>query len=179
NACNYLYVNTGEVGKKSVEARIENTWKTFTSAQPFSASWLSQDLEKSNSQSATISLLGYLAFIAVAIASLGLLGLVTYTVEVKRKEIGIRKIIGAGENQIVLLLSKGFIKLLFIAGLIAMPLGYIAGFLFLQNFAHRVTFRPDTALLCFLFLLAIGLITIISQTYKAALGNPVKSLRSE
>jgi putative ABC transport system permease protein len=179
NACNYLYVTTGEAGKKSVEARIKNTWKTFASAQPFSASWLNQDLDKSNSQSATISLLGYLAFIAVAIASLGLLGLVIYTVEVKRKEIGIRKIIGAGENQIVLLLSKGFIKLLFIAGLIAMPLGYIAGFLFLQNFAHRITFRPGTALLCFLFLLAIGLITIISQTYKAAMANPVTSLRSE
>ena len=77
------------------------------------------------------------------------------------------------------MLSKGFIKLLFIAGLIAMPLGYIAGFLFLQNFAQRVTFGPGTALLCFLFLLAIGLITIISQTYKAALENPVKNLRSE
>jgi putative ABC transport system permease protein len=60
-----------------------------------------------------------------------------------------------------------------------MPLGYIAGFLFLQNFAHRITFRPGTALLCFLFLLAIGLITIISQTYKAAMANPVTSLRSE
>jgi putative ABC transport system permease protein len=179
NACNYLYVTTGEAGKKSVEARIKNTWKTFASAQPFSASWLNQDLDKSNSQSATISLLGYLAFIAVAIASLGLLGLVIYTVEVKRKEIGIRKIIGAGENQIVLLLSKGFIKLLFIAGLIAMPLGYITGFLFLQNFAHRITFRPGTPLLCFLFLLAIGLITIISQTYRAAMANPVTSLRSE
>jgi putative ABC transport system permease protein len=142
-------------------------------------SWLDDDLDKSNSQTATISLLGFLGFIALAIATLGLLGLVVYTVEVKGKEISIRKIIGAGEIQLVTILSKGFIKLLFIAGFIAMPIGWVLSAMFLQNFSERTHFGFINVVMCFLFLLAIGLITIISQTYKAALANPVKSLRTE
>jgi len=77
------------------------------------------------------------------------------------------------------MLSKRFIKLLFIAGFIAMPIGYTAGFLFLQNFSLRVNFGLFSVLLCFILLLAIGLFTIISQTYKAAMANPVENLRSE
>lgn len=115
----------------------------------------------------------------IAIASLGLLGLVIYTVEVKRKEISVRKIIGASEKQLVAMLSGSFIKLLLIAGLIATPLGYVAGFLFLQNFVSRADFGLHTAVFCFVFLLCIGLITVISQTYKAASANPAKDLRME
>jgi len=77
------------------------------------------------------------------------------------------------------MLSRGFIKLLFIAGFIAVPLGYAAGFFFLQNFVIRAPFGLSIALLCFVFLLSIGLVTIISQTYKAAIANPVKDLRME
>jgi putative ABC transport system permease protein len=179
NAFNYLYVSTDKANRQQLESHIKQVWKGFGAAQPFSVSWLSEDIDNGNSQRATISLLGYLAFIAVAIASLGLLGLVIYTVEVKRKEISVRKIIGAGQKQLVMMLSRGFIKLLFIAGLIAMPLGYAAGFLFLQNFASRISFGPANALLCFAFLLIIGLATIISQTYKAAIENPAKNLRIE
>ena len=79
---------------------------------PFTYSWLNEDLDKSNSQAATVSLLGYLAFIAVAIATLGLLGLVVYSIEVKQKEVSIRKIIGASEKQLVKMLSGRFIKLI-------------------------------------------------------------------
>jgi putative ABC transport system permease protein len=98
---------------------------------------------------------------------------------VKRKEISIRKVIGADKRQLVLLLSRGFIKLLFIAGFIATPIGYAAGFLFRRNFVNQVSFGPLNAIACFLLLLLIGLATIISQTFKAARENPVKSLRTE
>ncbi len=179
NAYNYLYVAAGNVDKKKLEDRIKHAWNILAPSQPYSFSWLDEVIDKGNSQKATVSLLGYLAFIAMAIASLGLLGLVIYTIEVKRKEISIRKIIGASEKQLVRMLSQRFIKLIIIAGLIAMPLGYIAGFLFLQNFAYRIHFGFWNVLLCFFFLLCIGLFTIISQTYKAAISNPVKSLRSE
>ncbi|MEP6596480.1 MAG: ABC transporter permease [Ginsengibacter sp.] len=179
DAYNYLYIETGGKNKQALTGRIEQAWKTFMPSQPVSISWLDEEINKSNSQLATISLLGYLAFMAIAIASLGLLGLVIYTVEVKRKEISIRKIIGADKGQLIRMLSRGFIKLLFIAGLIAMPIGYIAGFLFLQGFASRVNFGIFNVMICFLFLLSIGLITIISQTYKAAIANPVTSLRTE
>jgi len=116
---------------------------------------------------------------AIAIASLGLLGLVIYTVEVKRKEISIRKIIGAEPAQLVRLLSKGFIKLIFISGLVAVPIGYTLSFLFILNFADRASFGVWYPLLCFGFLLTLGLVTIFSQTYKAATENPVINLRSE
>ena len=179
NADSYLYVITANTDKDVIESRIKSEWQSFESPTPFTWSWLNEDLDKSNSQAATVSLLGFLAFIAVAIATLGLLGLVVYSIEVKQKEVSIRKIIGASEQQLVKMLSGRFIKLLFIAGIIAMPIGYTAGFLFLQNFALRVNFGLFSVLLCFALLLAIGLFTIISQTYKAAMANPVKNLRSE
>jgi putative ABC transport system permease protein len=113
----------------------------------------------------------------IAIATLGLLGLVIYTVEVKRKEISIRKVIGAGKTQLLKMLSNNFLKLIIIAGCIAAPLGYMAGFLFLQNFSTRVDFGLFSVALCFFFLFIIGLVTVVSQTYKAACRNPATDLR--
>ena len=179
NEYNYLYVAVHNADKEKLVNRIEQEWAKLAPAQLFTFSWLSEDLAKNNSQSATISLLGYLAFIAFSIASLGLLGLVVYSVEVKRKEISIRKIIGATERQLVSMLSKGFIKLLIIAGLISMPIGYVLGFLFLQNFTNRTHFGPLNVFACFLILFVMGLITIISQTYKSATVNPANDLRME
>ncbi|MES1216412.1 MAG: ABC transporter permease [Bacteroidota bacterium] len=179
NSFNYLYLTVDNAGRQGLDERVQQVMNKLAPSQSFELTWLDEQLAKNNSQSATISLLGYLAFMAIAIASLGLLGLVIYTVEVKSKEISIRKIIGAESMQLVRLLSKGFIKLLFIAGIIAMPIGYTMSFLFLQNFENRIHFGIANALVCFGILLIIGLVTIISQTYKAAMANPVKSLRSE
>jgi putative ABC transport system permease protein len=178
DAYNYLYVET-EDDKAALESRVVAALSSLHTTQPFTVSWLDDDLDKANSQTATISLLGFLGFIALAIATLGLLGLVVYTVEVKGKEIGIRKIIGAGEIRLVTILSKSFIKLLFIAGFIAMPIGWLLSAMFLQNFSERTSFGFINVVMCFLFLLIAGLFTIISQTYKAAIANPVKSLRTE
>jgi putative ABC transport system permease protein len=175
----YLYIGTEGRDKKSLEARVEIALNNSQSLPSVRTSWLDDDLDKSNSQTATISLLGFLGFIALAIATLGLLGLVVYTVEVKGKEISIRKIIGASEKQLVSILSKSFIKLLLIAGLIAMPVGWLLAYIFLQNFSLRTKFGFINVMMCFLFLLIIGLFTIISQTYKAAAANPVRNLRSE
>lgn len=175
----YLYINTDGSNKKSVEAGLQNAWNELQPSHPLDFFWLDEELDKSNSQTATISLLGFLAFIALAIASLGLLGLVVYTVEVKRKEISIRKIVGADKKQLVQILSKGFIILLLIAGLIAMPIGYLLGKMFLQNFANRTSFGLLQLSACFMLMFVIGLFTVISQTYKAAMMNPVKSLRTE
>jgi putative ABC transport system permease protein len=115
----------------------------------------------------------------VTIASLGLLGLVVFTVETRRKEISIRKIIGASVVQIINLLSKGYIKLLVISGIIAIPVGYLLSSFFLMNFANRVSFGAGSALIAFGFLLMIGLAMIISQTFRASIQNPVKNLRND
>ena len=176
----YLFVGTAKINGKETEQRIAAAVKPLAvHPELYASSWLDDTLDENNSQRATISLLGYLAFIALSIASLGLLGLVTYTVETKRKEIGIRKIIGASGKQIVRILSGGFVKLLLIAGIIAVPTGYTFSILFLQNFTERVGHGLPAALACFMFLLFIGLFTIMSQTFKASQENPVNSLRTE
>lgn len=179
NAYTNLYVETIGNDKTAIENRIKDLLKQLGATQPVTVSWLADDLDKSNSQTATISLLGFLGFIALAIATLGLLGLVVYTVEVKSKEISIRKVVGANEGQLIRILSKGFIKLLFIAGFIAMPIGWFLAKMFIQNFSERTQFNFINVMMCFLFLLGVGLFTIISQTYKAAIANPVRSLRTE
>lgn len=179
NACTNLYIETIGDNKTAIEDRVRASLKTLSPSQPVTVSWLSDDLDEANSQTATISLLGFLGFIALAIATLGLLGLVVYTVQVKSKEISIRKIVGAHEVQIVKILSKGFIKLLFIAGFIAMPIGWFLAKMFIQNFTDRTHFDFINVFMCFLFLLGIGLFTIISQTYRAAVSNPAKNLRTE
>lgn len=176
---NILYIETVGDDKTAIEGRVKAVLTELKAAQPESVTWLADDIKKSNSQAATISLLGFLAFIALAIASLGLLGLVVYTVEVKRKDISVRKVIGASEIQIMRILSKGFIKLLLISGLIAMPIGWLLASMFIQIFTERTSFNLFHVVMCFLFLLGIGLFTILSQTYKAATANPVKNLRME
>ena len=105
--------------------------------------------------------------------------MVVYTVETRRKEVGIRKVMGASVRDIVLLLSKQFVRLIGLAGLIALPIGYAASAFFLYNFAYRVGFGIGSLLLCFGSLLLIGGLTVGFQVYRAARANPVKSLRTE
>lgn len=126
-----------------------------------------------------LSILGFIAFLAVTIACLGLLGMAMYNTERRRKEIGIRKVLGAAEATIVLLLSKDFLKILLISIFIAAPLSYFANNAWLQNFPNRVEFGFGTVFLGSVILLLLGLFTIGSQTLKAAGSNPVDSLRME
>jgi putative ABC transport system permease protein len=115
----------------------------------------------------------------ITIACLGLLGMVIYNTETRRKEIGIRKVMGASVAAIVSMLSKSFVKLVVIAGLIGLPISYLCGFFFLNIFANRINISFGSLLLSFLGLLAIVLITISSQIFKIATANPVHSLRRE
>ena len=162
-----------------IEAGLQRAWSNVYPGEPFTATWLDERISEMNDPTADISLLGFLAFITVSIATMGLLGLVAYTVETKRKEISIRKIVGASVVQIVSLLSTGYAKLLFIAGLLALPLGYLLSQMFLMAFANRISFGTQSLLLSFLLLLFIGLVTIMSQTIHAASENPAHNLRSE
>ncbi len=179
SAAPYLYVSMEGKDKKKMEQDVLTALNDLHPVTPPIISWVADDLDSSNSQTATISLLGFLGFITLAIASLGLLGLVMYAVQVKGKEISIRKIIGATRVQLVQMLSKGFVKLLLVAGLIAVPVGWILSALFLRNFSNRTSFGWAHVTGCFLFLLAIGLLAILPQTYRAASANPAKKLRTE
>jgi putative ABC transport system permease protein len=177
--CKFLYVGTDGTNKHTMTQRIADVGRALAPTTGLTVDWLDETLAQNSSQRATISLLGYLAFIALGIATLGLLGLVIYTVETRRKETGIRKVIGASSRQLVMMLSGRFIKLLLIAGAIAVPIGYTMSTFFLQNFVHRVGNGLLSAIACFLFLLFIGLITILSQTWRASQANPIDSLRTE
>jgi len=177
--CSYLYIDAGASDKKTATQRLAAAWHRVAPQQPFTSSWLDDDIAGMDSQSASLSLLGYLAFMAVTIATLGLLGLVIYSVETRRKEVSIRKVIGANQTQLVRLLSRRFIKLLLIAGAIGLPIGGTLSFLFQMNFAERPGNGWLAATACYIFLLCIGLITVLSQTYAAARQNPAPALKTE
>ncbi|MEJ7739012.1 MAG: FtsX-like permease family protein [Chitinophagaceae bacterium] len=157
---------------------IKAIWQK-NSTQPFVHRWFEEEFQEWRSASDMVSTLGFLAFITVTIACLGLLGMVIYTTENRRKEIGIRKVMGASVPAIIALISRHFLKLVFIAGCIALPLGYLAGFLFLQIFVIRVSISAQMLVLSFLGMLLISVLTISAQIYKVATANPVKSLRTE
>ena len=178
-AFNYMNILVSASAKNNIVKQVSTVWKKINPHTPFEYQWLDKKIANREDQSDTYAIMGYLAFITISIATLGLLGLVIYTVETRQKEISIRKIIGANVKQLMFLLSKSFLKLLVISGLIAMPIGYFLSYMFLQNFANRVPFGILSLLLCFVFLLSIGMVTILSNTYKAANENPVKNLRME
>lgn len=176
---NYLNIEVNATDREQVVKKVAAAWKNLHPQVPFTYEWLDKKIANREDQSDMYATLGSLAVITISIAALGLLGLVIYTVETRQKEISIRKVVGAATSQLLFLLSKGFLKMLVVSGLIAMPAGYICSFIFLQNFPSRVPFGIGTLLASFLFLLAIGLVTILSSTYRAATANPVKNLRTE
>ncbi len=119
------------------------------------------------------------AGIAIFISCLGLFGLATYTAQVKIKEIGIRKVLGASVSGIIKLISKDFLKLVIIAIIIAIPIAWWAMNKWLNDFAYHVNISWRVFALAGIVALLIALITVSFQAIKAAIANPVKSLRSE
>ena len=126
-----------------------------------------------------VLILSIFAGLTIFIACLGLFGLVTFTAEQRTKEIGIRKVLGATVPDVVGLLSKDFLKLVLIANVISWPLAWWAMSKWLQDFAYRINISWWIFLLAGLSALLIALITVSFQAIKAAIANPVKSLRSE
>ena len=116
---------------------------------------------------------------AIFISCLGLFGLAAFSAEQRNKEIGVRKVLGASVTGIVQLLSMDFLKLVFIAMIIATPIAWWAMYQWLQHFAYRITISWWMFALAGLVAVVIAFVTISFQSVKAAMANPVKSLRSE
>jgi putative ABC transport system permease protein len=147
---------------------------------PFKYEFFDQELAATNQGIFdVVSVLGFLAFLAVTISCLGLLGMATYTTERRRKEVGIRKVLGAADLGIALLLSREFLKMLALAVALGVPLTYGINALWLQHFPNRVPFGAGTLGLGTGILLGLGLLTIASQTLRAARSKPVDALRAE
>ena len=177
---NILYIRTTGNTAQHAIAAVKNQYKKYAGDVPFSYNFLDKNFDaqyKSDQQTGT--LFNVFAGIAIFISCLGLFGLATYTAQVKVKEIGIRKVLGASVSGIVQLISRDFLKLVFIAIIIATPVAWWAMNKWLEGFAFRVNIGWWVFIIAGLSALLIALITISFQAIKAAMANPVESLRSE
>jgi putative ABC transport system permease protein len=126
-----------------------------------------------------VKIVGVIAFLAIFISSLGLLGMTTYSTETRIKEISIRKVLGSTDSALVFLLSKGFVRILAISILIAVPLTYFVNNLWLELIAYHTTMSVGVMATGVLVLLLFGIFTIGSQTFRATFVNPVDNLKNE
>jgi putative ABC transport system permease protein len=165
--------------KEDISA-IEPAWAQFCPDWPIEYSFLDQRLERLyDSEQKLGSAVNYFAILAILIASLGLFGLSTFAVERRIKEIGVRKVLGATVAQLVVLLGKDFVKLVVFANLVAWPLTWLAMNRWLQNFAFHTEIGWQVFALAIVIGLSVTLLTVSSQSIRAALANPVVALRHE
>ncbi len=164
----------------TVMAQISNKWKDMSPSKEFAYSFMEQDFDAlyRSEQRMGKLFISFTSF-AILIACLGLFGLAAYAAEQRTKEIGIRKVLGAGISTIVGMLSRDFIKLVLIAIVIASPLAWLAMRKWLEGFAYRQQMQWWVFALAGFAAMLIAFITISFQSIKAALSNPVKSLKSE
>jgi putative ABC transport system permease protein len=177
-AFQYANIKISANDNMAVINKLEDKWKEIDPVHPFKYKFFEDELATTHQAIFDIvSIIGFIAFLAIVIACLGLLGMATYTAERKRKEVGIRKILGADELRIAMLLSKGFLKMLGIAIVIGVPLTWFINELWLEHLPNRVEFGAGTVILGAVILVVLGVITIGSQTIRASQSNPVDSLK--
>ncbi|PBQ32327.1 ABC transporter permease [Sphingobacteriaceae bacterium] len=161
-------------------AFVESTYKKNISSYPFSYIFLDEHFATLYKNDMKVSrVVAGLGILAVIIACLGLLGLALHSAETRTKEIGVRKVLGASVTNIVQLLSKDFVKLVLIANLIAWPLAWWIMSLWLRNYAYHINLSWWVFVLAGIISLAIAVLSVSSQTFRAASANPAKSLRTE
>ncbi|WP_346318146.1 ABC transporter permease [Chitinophaga sp. YIM B06452] len=165
----------------AILARIESAWKKLDRVHPFQAEFYNESIEDAYSEfSAMIKIIGFLSFLAISIASMGLFGMVVFTTETRLKEISIRKVMGASSGNLIYLLSRGFVVLLTISAFIALPVTYVFfEKVVLANFPYHTPVQLTELFAGLLAILLIAFIMIGSQTLKAARTNPVEVLKIE
>jgi putative ABC transport system permease protein len=175
-----FYVKTRPNNTAVAIQSAQKIWAKFIPSEPFSFVFLDDaynNLYQTEQQSSM--LIAIFAAIAILVSGMGLLGLVTFAAQLRVKEIGIRKVLGASIQSIVRLLSVDFIKMVLIAGVIAFPVAWWAMSKWLQDFAYKIDLSWWIFGLAIIITLIVALITVSIQGIKAALANPVDSLRSE
>lgn len=175
-----ISVRINAANTNGVIDQIKNKWQSMAAGQPFNYSFMDEDFNRLyTTEQRTGKIFITFAVLAILIASLGLFGLITYAAEQRVKEIGIRKVLGASVGHIAGMLSKDFLKLVLLSSAISFPLAWWAMHKWLQDFAYRVSISWWVFAVAGLLALFIALATISFQAIKAALANPVKSLRTE
>ena len=162
-------------------ARIESVWKKIDRVHPFTAEFYDEEIKDAYSEFSTmIKIIGFLSFLAISIASMGLFGMVVFTTETRLKEIGIRKVMGANVGNLIYLLSRGFLFLLSVSALIALPATYLFfKTVVLPHFPYHAPVQITELFVGLLAVLLVAFIMIGAQTWKAARSNPVKVLKIE
>ena len=174
----HIRINTHDM-PRLVDA-VEHTWKSLSPEQQFDYSFMNEDFNtiyRSEQHMGQLSIV--FTILSVIIACLGLFGLAAFAAEQRTKEIGIRKVLGARVSGIIVMLSKDFIRLVCVAILIASPIAWFFMQQWLQNFAYRISMNGWLPAIAGSASILISLITISFQSIKAAMMNPVKSLRAE
>ncbi|MDX1641620.1 MAG: FtsX-like permease family protein, partial [Balneolaceae bacterium] len=177
---NYLLVKLAPGSIERTLSSIENVWRQIAPHRPFEFDFMDQQLNALyESEIQTRNLLMLFTVLAILIACLGLVGLSSYLIERRTKEIGIRKVLGASVANIVTLLSSDFLKLIAVGFVIGIPVAWYVMENWLQNFAYRIDIGLMVFLLTGIIALIVALLTVSVQSISAALRNPVHSLRSE
>jgi putative ABC transport system permease protein len=173
-----LKIKTSDV--QGTITAVQKAWSKFFPADPFNYYFLDELFDQQYKADQRFGkIFGLFAFLAIIIACFGLLGLSAYNVLQRTKEIGIRKVLGASVQNVLYILSRDFIVLVLVAFLIAVPVTWWVMYRWLQDFAYRINIQPWVFGVAGLLAVLIALLTISFQALKAAIANPVKSLRTE
>jgi putative ABC transport system permease protein len=180
NAYWKVAVKMKTAGIESALAHVKKVWNRFTPDYPIEYNFLDENFDQMYKADDKLkTLLWIFTAITIFVACLGLFGLITYAAERRKKEIGIRKVLGASVNGIALLLSKDFIKLVLLSLIIASPIAWYVMGGWLQDFAYRINMGWDIFVTAAIVALLLAIITISFQAIKSAVANPVKNLRTE
>jgi len=175
-----IMVRIRATNQQQTIAAIQHLYESYNPGFPFTFNFLDEAYQKQYDTETRVSELSkYFAGLAIIISCLGLFGLAAFTAQKRQKEIGIRKVIGASVSNITSMLSKDFLILISISLLIALPVSWWLMSRWLQSFAYRINITPFAFVITAVSVILITLITISYQSVKAALANPVKSLRTE
>ena len=177
NSCG-INVNPANLGP--ILADLEKAWKAMYPSAIFTYRFLDEDIERFYKlDNMLLRLIQVFAGIAIFVGCLGLYGLVSFMAAQKTKEIGVRKVLGASTSSILWLFGKEFIRLLLIAFVLAAPLGWWAMKAWLNNFVYRIELGAGIFVLAILVTVIVALLTVGFRSVKAALINPIKTLRTE
>jgi putative ABC transport system permease protein len=174
----YLCIRLNGKNTQGVIRSIENVWKDYSNRQPFQYSFFADDFNMNyETELKTGRIFILFSVLAILIACLGLIGLITYMTTIRTREVGIRKTFGATKGIIVTLLSREVVILILISSLVAYPIAYFGIKFWLESFAEKITVSPFIYIFASIIGLAIGWLSIIYQALKAAAYNPAESLR--
>ena len=174
-----IVARIGATGQRKIIAAVQHLYEKYNPGFPFIFNFLNEAYQKQYDAETRVAVLSrYFAGLAIIISCLGLFGLAAFTAQKRRKEIGIRKVIGASVGNITTMLSKDFLKLILLSLLISFPVSWWLMNDWLRGFAYRISITPQVFVVAGLSVMLITILTISYQSVKAAMTNPAKSLKT-